>query len=150
MKDESRAAKTIAGDCIGFRLRMLGRVVTALYDDALRPHGLRVSQLSILTALGWSRGLRPSDLARLLHMDKSTVTRDVKRLLKRGWLEQVRGDDARTHTLILTEAGDAMLEKVLPAWREAQARATALLGEQTIATIFRAIDGLREQATPEE
>jgi DNA-binding MarR family transcriptional regulator len=149
MTDESRAARTIARDCIGFRLRMLGRAVTELYDDALRPHGLRVSQLSILTAVGRRGGLRPSELARALHMDKSTVTRDIERLLKYGWLEQSPGDDARTYTLRLTPAGDEMLEKILPAWREAQGRAAELLGEQAVAALFGAVENLRQANAPE-
>src|ERR1700734_260272 len=101
MKGESLAAGCISRECIGFRLRLLGRVVTGLYDDALRPHGLRVSQLSILTAVGRLVRSRPSDLARVLHMDKSTVSRDVERLLDHGWLDQTPGDDARTHYLRL-------------------------------------------------
>jgi len=145
MPDESPAAQVIARECIGFRLRLLCRVVTGLYDDALRPHGLRVSQLSILTAVGKLGQGRPSDLARVLHMDRSTVSRDVERLLDRGWLEQSPGEDGRSHLLCLTEAGHALLEKVLPAWREAQDQVVALLGEQAVATITAAVEDLRAQ-----
>jgi DNA-binding MarR family transcriptional regulator len=145
MPDESPAAEVIARECIGFRLRMLGRVVTGLYDDALRPHGLRVSQLSILTAVGKFGRCRPSDLARVLYMDRSTVSRDVDRLLDRGWLEQMPGDDGRTHYLRLTEAGNALLEKVAPAWRQAQDQVCALLGKHAVAAISRAVEGLCAQ-----
>jgi DNA-binding MarR family transcriptional regulator len=142
MPDESPTAQIIARECIGFRLRILGRVVTGLYDDALRPHGLRVSQFTILTAVGKMRRCRPTDLARVLHMDPSTVSRDVERLLDRGWLEQTPGEDGRTHYLHLTEAGNSLLEKVTPAWREAQEQVRALLGEHTVAAITRTVEGL--------
>ena len=152
MQDESAAAQAIARECIGFRLQLLGRVVTALYHDALRPHGLRVSQLTVLAAVGRLGRRRPSDLVWVLHLDKSTVSRDVQellsdleRLLDRGWLEQTLGDDGRTHYLRLTEAGHALLEKVTPAWREAQSQVAALLGDQTVAAITRAVEGLRAE-----
>jgi DNA-binding MarR family transcriptional regulator len=145
MQRASPAARVIARDCIGFRVRLLGRVVTGLYDDALRPHGVRVSQLTILVATGWRGQIRPTDLAEALEMDKSTVSRDIKRLIKQGWLEQVPGSDGRSHYLRLTDAGEALLEKITPAWREAQNKVTALLGEQSVHAISRAVDGLRAE-----
>ena len=68
-------------------MRTLNRAVTALYDEALRPHGLRVGQLNLLVAVARMGTARPGDLCRLLKMDKSTLSRDVEVMRRNGWLE---------------------------------------------------------------
>jgi DNA-binding MarR family transcriptional regulator len=131
----SDVARVIASECIAVRLRMIHRVVTGLYDAALRPHGLRVSQMNVLTAVAGAGAVRPADLCRLLRLDKSTLSRDVERLRRRGWLEVARGDDARSHRLRITPAGSALLAECLPAWRKAQQRARKLLGADAVAAL---------------
>src|SRR5271157_6409633 len=76
----------IAAECLAVRLRALNRAVTALYDDALRPHGLRVGQLNLLVAVARMGAARPGDLCCVLHMDKSTLSRDVQVMCRNGWL----------------------------------------------------------------
>ena len=58
------AAEVIAAECLAVRVRTLNRAVTALYDDALRPHGLRVGQLNLLVAVARMGTARPGDLCR--------------------------------------------------------------------------------------
>ena len=86
-KDNMPAAELIAGECLGVRVRTLNRAVTALYDEALRPHGLRVGQLNLLVAVARMGTARPGDLCRFLRMDKSTLSRDVELMRRNGWLE---------------------------------------------------------------
>jgi DNA-binding MarR family transcriptional regulator len=81
------AAEVIARDCIAVRVRALNRAVTSLYDDALRPLGLRVGQLNLLVAVARMGTARPGDLCRLLRMEKSTLSRDVEVMRRNGWLE---------------------------------------------------------------
>src|SRR5262245_59448709 len=68
----------IAAECLAVRLRALNRAVSALYDDALRPHGLRVGQLNLLVAVARLGPAKPGDLCRFLCMEKSTLSRDVE------------------------------------------------------------------------
>jgi len=134
----SSAAQIIAAECVAVRLRSLNRSLTSLYDDALRPLGLRVGQLNILVAVACMRQAKPVDLCRMLCMDKSTLSRDVKVMQRHGWLEEGTGEDARTRLLWITTAGSDLLEKCLPAWRAAQAKAKSLLGDEGTAILFRA------------
>src|SRR3954469_927465 len=86
-REERPPAEVIAAECIAVRVRVLNRAITALYDDALRPHGLRVGQLNLLVAVARMGTARPADLGRALSMDRSTVSRDVEVLRRHGWLE---------------------------------------------------------------
>jgi DNA-binding MarR family transcriptional regulator len=135
-------AKLIASECIAVRLRMVHRVVSGLYDAALRPCGLRVSQMNVLAAVARAGPVRPTDLCRLLRLEKSTLSRDVERLRRRGWLEVGAGDDARSRRLVITPAGSALLAACLPAWREAQRKARKLLGEDAVAALAGVARGL--------
>jgi DNA-binding MarR family transcriptional regulator len=121
-------AELIAGECLAVRVRALNRAVTALYDDALRPHGLRVGQLNLLVAVARMGTARPGDLCRLLRMDKSTLSRDVEVMRRNGWLEVDDSADARARPLRISPGGRALLEAVVPAWRRAQEQAHRLLG----------------------
>src|SRR5215218_6338517 len=141
-KDNMPAAELIAGECLGVRVRTLNRAVTALYDEALRPHGLRVGQLNLLVAIARMGTARPGDLCRLLRMDKSTLSRDVEVMRRNGWLEVDGSAGGRARPLRLNAAGQALLEAVLPAWRQAQARAKALIGDEGAAALARVVEGL--------
>jgi DNA-binding MarR family transcriptional regulator len=137
----------IAAECLAVRLRTLNRAVTALYDDALRPHGLRVGQLNLLVAVARMGTARPGDLCRLLHMDKSTLSRDVEVLRRHGWLvaDQTGG---RSRPQRITPVGRALLERVAPAWRQAQGRARTLIGDDGAEAVLAMARRLGSDDTP--
>jgi DNA-binding MarR family transcriptional regulator len=121
-------AAEVLRDCIATRLRLADRVITKVYDDALRPLGLRVTQLSMLVVAEDRGRIRQSEIGAELQLDDSTLSRNLERMRANGWLEEVRGDDARVHSYRLTEAGRALLNRALPAWRSGQKKARRLLG----------------------
>ncbi len=123
----SRAIDAIAHNCIAVQLRVLNRVVTKVYDDALRPLGLKVSQLNILVAAAKLGLAHPAQVCGLLHLDTSTLSRNVERMRARGWLEVVPGEDARTQPFRLTARGTRLLERAFPAWEKAQGQAAEVL-----------------------
>src|SRR5258707_14148653 len=135
---------TISRTCIAVRLRLLNRVVTNFYDDALRPLGLKVSQLNILVVTARLGLARPARVCEILQLDTSTLSRNVKPLQSHGWLEVVPEEDARSQPFRLTPRGRRLIEKAGPAWEEAQRRATELLGEEGIALLDRAAKKLRQ------
>ena len=102
---QSKAVDTIARDCIAVRLRLLNRVVTNLYDDALRPLGLKVSQLNILVVTAKLGLARPAQVCDILQLDTSTLSRNVERMRAHGWLEVVPDEDARSQPFRLTAQG---------------------------------------------
>src|SRR5215475_7764069 len=129
---------TISRTCIAVRLRLLNRVVTNLYDDALRPLGLKVSQLNILIVTAKLGLARPARVCEILHLDTSTLSRNVERMRAHGWLEVVPEEDARVQPFRLTGQGKRLIEKAFPAWQHAQRQAEKLLGEGGIAVLARA------------
>jgi DNA-binding MarR family transcriptional regulator len=129
---------TIARTCIAVRLRLLNRVVTNVYDEALRPLGLKVSQLNLLVVTAKLGLARPAQVCELLQLDPSTLSRNVERMRAHGWLEVVPGEDARTQPFRLTAQGERLIEKAVPAWEQAQRRATELLGEEGVALLGKA------------
>jgi len=138
----SRAIDAIACKCIAVRLRLLNRVVTNLYDDALRPLGLKVSQLNVLVVTAKLGLAQPAKVCDVLQLDTSTLSRNVERMRARGWLEVVPGADARTQPFRLTAQGRRLLERAVPAWQEAQRQATQLLGDEGIALLNKAANKL--------
>ena len=143
MSDHSSPIDAIARTCIAVRLRLLNRVVTNLYDDALRPLGLKVSQLNILIVTARLGLARPAQVCDLLQLDVSTLSRNVKPLQAHGWLEVVPEEDARAQPFRLTAQGKRLIEKAIPAWEEAQRQAGDLLGAEGVALLDKAARKLR-------
>ena len=130
-------AAEVLRDCIATRLRMANRVITKVYDDALRPHGLKVTQMAMLV-VAEDRGLiRQSEVGAELQLDDSTLSRNLRLMRANGWLAEVPADDARVHSYRLTEAGRALLAKAIPAWRGAQKQAKRLLGDAGVQALRR-------------
>jgi DNA-binding MarR family transcriptional regulator len=145
----SPAIDAIARTCIAVRLRLLNRVVTNLYDDALRPLGLKVSQLNILVVTAKLGLAQPAKVCDILHLDTSTLSRNVERMRAKGWLEVVPAEDARTQPFRLTAQGRRLLERAVPAWEQAQKQAEELLGDEGIALLNKAAKKLgMPQAKP--
>jgi DNA-binding MarR family transcriptional regulator len=138
MDQPTTSIDTIATTCIAVRLRLLNRVVTNLYDDALRPLGLKVSQLNILIVTARLGTARPAQVCDILQLDASTLSRNLKPLQEHRWLEVVPEDDARAQPFRLTPQGRRLIEKAAPAWEAAQRRAAELLGEEGVALLDRA------------
>ncbi len=130
-----RTIDTIANTCIAVRLRLLNRVVTKYYDDALRPLGLKISQLNILIVTAKLGLARPTQVSAMLQLDVSTLSRNVERMRARGWLEVIPEKDARAQPFRLTPEGTRLIEEAVPAWGKAQRQASALLGDRGIALL---------------
>lgn len=134
-KASASSIDTISRTCIAVRLRLLNRVVTNFYDDALRPLGLKVSQLNLLIVTARLGLARPAQVCDILQLDASTLSRNVERMRAQGWLEVVPDDDARAQPFRLTPQGKRLIEKAVPAWEEAQQQASELLGHDGIALL---------------
>jgi DNA-binding MarR family transcriptional regulator len=140
-------AEVIAAECLAVRLRTLNRALTSVYDEALRPHGLRVGQLNLLVAVARLGTARPGDLCRLLRMDKSTLSRDVEVMRRNGWLA-VEAGAGRSRPLRITPAGEALLGQVVPAWQQAQQRARTLIGDEGAEAVLAMARKLRTDDGP--
>src|SRR5947207_8363777 len=129
----------VASECVAVRLRMLNRVVTNIYDDALRSLDLKVCQMNILVAAAKMGTARPLKVCEYLHLDVSTLSRNVERMKARGWLEVVPDEDGRSQPFRLTLQGWKLLESAVPVWREAQQRAKKVLGDGFVEQLNQAM-----------
>jgi DNA-binding MarR family transcriptional regulator len=138
----SAKVRQIGRECIAVRVRLLNRLVTQECDEGLRPFGVRVALVNVLVAVAVSGPVTPTVLARRLVMDKSTLSRDVEKMLEKGWLETVPSEDGRSHTLRATEAGLAFLEEIHPAWAAAQKRLADRLGTELLSSLGGAVNAI--------
>ena len=115
-------------NCTCFGLRKAARAVTQMYDQALKPTGLRTTQFSLLAVTDRVGPRGMAELAEQLVMDRTTLTRNLKPLLDRGLLESVAGADRRRRPIAITAQGRAALAQALPYWRKAQLRMAGSLG----------------------
>ena len=138
-------SEIIANECVAVRLRMLTRAVNKIYNAALRPYGLTVSQMNILVALLRLGEAHQQHICQVLYLDKSTLSRDLSRMRQEGWIEERAGIDERTRLLKVTLCGKELIDQAFEAWQTAQRDALALLGEQDHGGIDRLTRGLRAQ-----
>lgn len=143
-KHVSEETNRVERECVGFRVRKLNRMVTAIYDGALSGAGLKTSQFTVLVAVTNREKVRPSELTKMLQMDESTLSRNVERMCAKGWLRLERSEDRRSHLIEITDKGRALIRRSLPAWERAQEEVTKRLGTETIAAVRAALRKLRE------
>jgi DNA-binding MarR family transcriptional regulator len=135
--------KRIGRECVGFRVRMLNRMITSIYDDALGEAGLKTSQFNLLVAAANLEETRPGELAKVLEMDESTLSRNVERMCARGWLRLEPDQDRRSHLIKVTDKGMALIRKGYPAWEKAQDEVGRRLGADGVAALRSALRKLR-------
>lgn len=125
--------------CVGFNTRRATRLITQYYDQALAPTGLRSTQYSLLSVLSMMDEVSMQDLALVLAMDRTTLTRNLSPLLKKGWVKVSIGSDRRARPIRITPRGRSMLEKALPFWEKAQAQIVDQLGDANWDQIMRGL-----------
>jgi DNA-binding MarR family transcriptional regulator len=104
---------------------------------------VKTSQLNILVAAGKLGLARPAEICERLHLDTSTLSRNVERMRAKGWFEVVGDVDGRAQPFRLTLKGHKLVEKAKPRWDEAQKQVRKLLGNETVQTIVDAVGELQ-------
>ncbi|MFZ2451643.1 MAG: MarR family winged helix-turn-helix transcriptional regulator [Methylovulum miyakonense] len=138
MKPDKSIIDQVASECLLGRARKLNRMLTRIYDDELRPFGLKASQLNLLVVIAKAGPIRRIDIGRLLHLDPSTLTRNLKIMLGNGWIEEMAsGEDGRGLPLLVTAKGCDLLNQIGPSWRKAQNRVQQLIGDDGAALLLR-------------
>lgn len=131
MHDIAALAIEMRDRCPALRVRAASRIVTRVYDEVLREIGLEMSQLPVLAALAIAgeRGLKVTEVARALFMERTSVTRAIRPLEKIGLLRVARStDDARSKIIVLTGAGERTLRNAYPRWKRTSRRIREVLG----------------------
>ncbi len=122
--------------CACANLRKAARAVTQVYDEALRPSGLKATQFTVLATLAKRGELPLTKLAEVLVMDRTTLTRNLKPLVAKGWVGTAEAEDQRVRRIALTDAGREVLGAALPLWRGAQAQLAEGLGPERLTELL--------------
>jgi DNA-binding MarR family transcriptional regulator len=123
--------------CVCSTLRMVSRAVTQLYDDILRPSGLRVTQFSILATIARRGAANLRELEASLAIDQTTLTRSLGLLERDGVIERASHPDGRIKAMRLTAKGRRALEVARPLWVRAQDKVLRELGAKAWASAQR-------------
>ncbi|MBX3621462.1 MAG: winged helix-turn-helix transcriptional regulator [Rhizobacter sp.] len=126
--------------CTNFKLRQLLRAVARLYDAELAQAGLKSSQFSLLSQVKALGPLGPSALAGHMGMDASTLTRNLRPLIDKGWVLQGPGADARQRVVTITPEGVAKHTEAKACWKRAQLQLNRRLGVGDVAALHRLMD----------
>ncbi len=123
-----KATSIPALPCLCASLRRVSRALTQLYEEALRPLGLRASQFTILQALSLAGEMTQGQLGQFLAMDSTTLTRTLAIMSRHGWIARQRGQDRREWRIGLSSAGRAQFRRALPHWEKLQVLVRKKLG----------------------
>ncbi len=126
--------------CAVMNFRQVARSVTARFDDQLRPVGLRATQLNLLMAIETSTAVTITDLAEILAMDRTTMTRNLKLLRQRKLVDRKR--------IALTAKGRRAAAAALPLWEKAQAEILDSLGKKRWAALLDELEAVKSSIGP--
>jgi DNA-binding MarR family transcriptional regulator len=125
--------------CYCGSLRQASRVVTQLYDQMLKPSGVKITQFGILKLLAACPDLTTGGMAEALAMDSTTLTRTLKIIQEHRWIEAVPGADRRQRCWNITAAGLQRLQQAEPLWRDAQTEFARLAHEVDLDSLNRTV-----------
>lgn len=113
-------------NCINARIHRLTRLIDEVYRSRISGLGLTESQMSMLLSIDQHREISQADLGRHLHLERSSVSRNLRRLIDQGLVRRETQPD--TSLLSLTKAGKSRVQTLLPHWEAAMADLYRKLG----------------------
>jgi DNA-binding MarR family transcriptional regulator len=142
-------AEEVRGACLGMRVSRLHRVVARVYEQALQTAGLSLPQMEILTVLIGATGpVRPAALAARLMLERSTVSRNLALMQKRGWVTVAEtSPTGRAMSVTVTDTGVTAFTSASTAWRSAQTSAAGMLGPAAASVLDQWLDLHAEMAS---
>jgi DNA-binding MarR family transcriptional regulator len=130
--------------CLLSRTRRVARVVTGIYEEELRPHGINAPQFSLLVLISRLDGATRSDIGRANNQERSTLSRNLQLLLENGWVKE-KASEGRSKPIVVSSKGYKLLDEAAPAWRAAQVKARELLGKTGVSAIMKIAAGLPDE-----
>ena len=134
-------------NCACLNIRKSSRIITQLFDHALKPSGIKATQFTLLGVLAKEGETAIKELASSLGMDRTTLTRGIVRLETKGLIKSRAGDDARKRFVVLTTQGIKKLNDTIPYWEKAQDAVEKQLGENFFAFLNTLGTALEPQQT---
>jgi DNA-binding MarR family transcriptional regulator len=129
---QDRLPPSKLGACACADVRRVARKLTSMYDSGLAPAEITITQYSLLVNIGRAGQLSHTALAERLGMDRTTLTRNVRPLIKAKWVAVASGEDRRQHLLQLTAAGKKKLSRGIRLWEKIQGQFVSEIGVQPL------------------
>lgn len=132
-----RLATAMRQECVGVRIGRVHRLVSRAFESALRPVGTSLPQLEMLSTLTIvARPIKPTELADLLSIDRSTMSRNLALMETKGWVTTTEtSPSGRSLAVQITDAGTIQLATAERAWLSAQETVAASLGDDAVPTL---------------
>lgn len=133
--------------CACFNLRKAARAVTQLFDDQLRPTGLRATQFTLLMNIQAHEPLQVQELAEVTVTDRTTLSRNLRPLQRDGLVTLTpRPEDRRVREVALTEKGRQTLNEAYPLWREIQGKLVGQIGTDQFSELLTSLQQAVQEA----
>ncbi|TCS77344.1 MarR family winged helix-turn-helix transcriptional regulator [Pectinatus cerevisiiphilus] len=137
MKKQINVCPMQASRCNCMNLRRASRAITQFYDDTLKPSGLTITQLSLLRHLEMVEVATISELAKMVQIDRTTLNRNMKPLIREGFIDIRQGKDSRTRQISLTLQGKDAAAKGWKLWKVAQKKIEKYMGNTELAKLVQ-------------
>ena len=138
------ALDALSKHCAALTLQKAARAITQIYNRTLKPSGLRITQLAILTSAARLDSPTVTEMARDLGMDRTSLSRGLRPLQRSGLLHISPGRDRRTRRVVLTPQGEVAIESALPSWQAAQAEIATRIGSREFEQTLQCVAALAE------
>ena len=135
-------ARDMGRTCVCFNMRKATRFITQFYDRSLRSTGLRVTQLSLMTAIRVLGPISFRPLSEAVGMDQTTLSRNVSLLEKKGLVEMEPGEDHRSRRICLTQSGHEGLKQAYHLWKAAQAKIVSKIGSDNWTSVLESMNSM--------
>lgn len=129
--------------CANANIRRTNRVITQFYDAILAPSGLNGSQFGLLATLSEAAPITINNLAELMGMDRTTLTRNLDVLMKRRLILSQPGDDRRMRLVCVSPEGDQAFQLAWPLWQEAQTSIEQAFGRERFDALLEELAAIR-------
>ena len=136
-------------ECTAFNLKKATRIVQNLFDEAFKPIGLEGTQYTVLGHIFVHGPIPLTKLADLMHVDRTTLARNLTPLEKRGLIEIKPGSDRRAKIVNITEKGKETISEALPLWKKTQDHIKTTLGIDNWGSMISNLSGLVEELESE-
>jgi DNA-binding MarR family transcriptional regulator len=130
--------------CVGANIRRTDRVVTQFYEEMLAPSGLNGPQFWLLATLAKVAPITIHRLAEIMDIDRTTLTRNLKLLIKQHLVRDEEGEDRRMRLVQLSQEGEQALRRAWPLWQAAQAHIERALGPERLNALLTELSTVRE------
>ncbi|MGC2662197.1 MAG: MarR family winged helix-turn-helix transcriptional regulator [Bryobacteraceae bacterium] len=133
--------------CMCATIRRASRALTQMYEDALRPLGLRATQFTMLQFLSLAGEVTQGTMGQMLAIDTTSLTRTLEIMIQHGWIVRTHGEDRREWRIKLSKSGESQLKRALPHWQKVQSQLQKQLGREAWDSLFQLTNQLTNAVT---